>query len=298
MQELVAIRSRSLAEADAAFRAGWVPRALTMYEHLVTHAQAEGDRTLEAASRAMLARCLLRRRDQPGAEEQVSRARALVPSTTPELEGRLRATEVRLEARIDSGPRLHESLRTYYDWGSENLESAAFDAAMLMADHTERDERVDWYRRAIEHGRAVGISGRLGGACHALAATLETMDRLDEALQAYTGALNVHERLGDRRQVVASHWAVGAIAARLEDWLLAQEHLQAAVDTAADGMDCEDLLSLALADLAGVHEQWGDDIEARRLLLQSLAIAREIALAQRWPDRWDAMLKYAKRLEV
>jgi len=47
-----------------------------------------------------------------------------------------------------------------------------------------------------------------------------------------------------------------------------------------------------------VHQQWGDDIEARRQLLRALAVGREIALAQRWPDRWDAMLAHAHKLEL
>lgn len=298
MQQLAVVQSQKLREADAAFHAGWLPRARTMYEHLVDHAQVQGDRSLEAASRAMLARCLLRRRAPELAEDQLRSARAIAEGAPPSVEARLRAVEIRFQATAVHGPALVNRMRDYYDWGAEHDEGAAFDAAGLLAEQATGDERVDWYRRALDHGRTAGLTVRLGGLCHALAATLEGQDRLDEAMDAYGTALELHDQLGDRRQVVASRWAIGALAARKEDWIAAQEALNAAVDTASEGMDCEDLLALALADLAGVHQQWGDDIEARRLLLQGLAIGREIALAQVWPERWDSMLRHAERLEL
>ncbi len=298
MHQLAVIQTQKLREADAAFHAGWLPRARTMYEHLLDHAQAQGDHALEAASRAMLARCLMRRRDPDLAEEQLRCAREVAHGVPADVEARLRAVEVRFHAVDTHGPALANRMREYYDWGVEHDEGAAFDAAGLLAEHATGDERVDWYQRALEHGRTAGLTARLGGLCHALAATLEGQDRLVEAMDAYGTALELHDQLGDRRQVVASRWAIGALAARTEDWITAQESLQAAVDTASQGMDCEDLLALALADLAGVHQEWGDDIEARRLLLQGLAIGREIALAQIWPERWDSMLKHAQRLEV
>ncbi|MFT6162210.1 MAG: tetratricopeptide (TPR) repeat protein [Myxococcota bacterium] len=269
-----------------------------MYEHLVDHALAQGDRSLEAASRAMLARCLMRRRDNESAEEQLRCARAASVGAPPAVEARLRAVDVRFQAIDTHGPALANQMREYYEWGVAHDEGAAFDAAGLLAEQATGDERVDWYRRALDHGRTAGLTARLGTLCHALAATLEGEDRLAEAMDAYKSALELHEHLGDRRQVVASRWAIGALAARDEDWITAQESLQAAVDTGSQGMDCEDLLALALADLAGVHQQWGDDIEARRLLLQGLAIGREIGLAQIWPERWDSMLKHAEQLEL
>ena len=297
MQELVPVNTRMLADADAVFFAGWLPRARTMYEHVVEHALDQGNRGLEAAARAMLARCLLRRRDPAGAADQLERARAVLPEDRA-IEARIRAAEIRLHARLSSGSTLLGHMNDYYEWSANHSDPCAFDAAILLADECTGDERIHWYRRAVDHGRVSGPSARLGSTCHALAAALESQNKLSDALDAYKTALEIHERLGDRRQIIVSHWAIGVIAARTEDWLMAQEHLQAAADAAVGKPECEDLLALALADLAGVHQEWGDDIEARRLLLQALAIGREIALAQSWPERWDAMLAHAKRLEI
>jgi tetratricopeptide (TPR) repeat protein len=299
MTELVPTTLRLLADADAAFDAGWLPRARSLYEQVVEIAQGSGERGAEAAGRAMLARCLTRRRDSSDAGQQLERARQILPEGDRVGEARIRAAEVRLLARDAVGDVVRDAVREYLAWAEAvEDEGACFDACLLLADESAGEERVGWYRRAVEHGRAAGLDARLGGTCHALAASLEAGGQLADALDAYRAALELNERLGDRRQVVASRWAVGAVAARLEDWLLAQEHLEAAVDIAADAVDCEDLMALALGDLAVVYQQWGDDIEARRALLRALAIGREIALAQRWPDRWDAMLEQAHKLEL
>jgi hypothetical protein len=47
-----------------------------------------------------------------------------------------------------------------------------------------------------------------------------------------------------------------------------------------------------------VHEALDDVIEARHHLVASLKLARQQELATLWPQRWETLVRFARRLEV
>ena len=79
---------------------------------------------------------------------------------------------------------------------------------------------------------------------------------------------------------------------------MARTHLDEAIRLARHSGEADDLLSLALADLARVHEALDDVIEARHHLVASLKLARQQELATLWPQRWETLVRFARRLEV
>ena len=93
-------------------------------------------------------------------------------------------------------------------------------------------------------------------------------------------------------------WAVGATAVRLEDWPLARQKLEAAITLAETEDSCQDLLAFALADLAKACEAAGDVIEARRLVLRAMTVAREQDIHRFFPERWQVIVSYARSLEL
>ena len=74
--------------------------------------------------------------------------------------------------------------------------------------------------------------------------------------------------------------------------------LDTAVAVAEQAGGCEDLIALALADLAVIHEASGDVVEARRMVLRAMNLAKEADLPHLWPARWSSILRYARRLEL
>ncbi len=172
------------------------------------------------------------------------------------------------------------------------------DACQLIAHEVELDERVRWLQRGVEHAHEAELTASLGQLYTDLGAARDLLDEPEVALESYTRALEWNRAHGAPRSVVGSLWAVGAAACRVEDWPLARTRLEEALQVADGRDDSDDLVGFALAELARVNEAAGDVIEARRLLLRSLAIAREQQLEALWPRRWAALTEFASRLEV
>jgi tetratricopeptide (TPR) repeat protein len=301
MHGLATTLRSQLDHADVLFAAGRIPAARQAYEDLLEKSQERTDRGMEVIARSMLARCLLRRKDVDGARNELDQAERGLDGGTSEAVARYRAARARLAiAGDDPTP----ELRDYLEW-AELAESwdEAIDACFLLAEDASRgtrpaDDRVAWLQRAVELSVEHDIEPRLGPAHAELAGALETAARPAEALDAWQQALQYYNKRGTRRQVVSAAWAVGTLAVRDEDWPLAQSRLEQAIAGAVGTDDCVDLLALALSDLARIHEAAGDVIEARRTMIRALAMAREQDLPKLWPERWDALREFAKRLEL
>lgn len=293
--------------ADALLASGRLAAARGAFEALVERAQERLDRETEAIAWAGLARCYLKRREPDAAQSELRKAEARLESPTGEAASRVWAVRARLALAEGEAA---ETLRRYLTW-SEGAASwpAAVDACELLAgtanDGLARDgrapspdERVHWMQRALdivdEHG-PVEAQGRLLGE---LAAALEALGQLEEALDAWESALRAHTRHGTPRQVISAAWASGTLSVRLGEWPTGQQRLEQAIAGASAADDCGDLMALSLAELARVHEASGDVVEARRTLLRALALAREHDLADLWPARWDEMLAQARTLEL
>ncbi|MEZ4235018.1 MAG: hypothetical protein R3F59_02420 [Myxococcota bacterium] len=298
-------------QADALQRDGHLPRARRAWEALVQRAQESGDRATEALSRAMLARCLLSGRDRAGAEEQLALAAPIAEADRGETGARYRAAAVRLaldELPAAGGERARATLEGYLQWAERHERpDALFDACLLAARVLDPPDRVVRLEQALERAQAVlereGAPAELlvgrARVAAALGTALEQVGELDQALAAYQQALDGFRAAQvPAREAVAAGWAVGALAGRIEDWPLARDALEDAIAQGGAADDCDDLLALALADLATVYEAAGDLIEARRLLVRAVALGREQQLATTWPDRWARLLDEARRLEV
>lgn len=299
MPALVPTLRRLLDHADALYAGGRVGGAQQAFEELVERAQERSDRAMQAVAFSMLARCALRRRDPPSARDLLQRAAAVLDPLHLESHVRYRAALARLVREEEQGARLVEELRHYLAWADEHGTPAAqVDAAELLAAATEGEERLHWLQAAADIAVAHRVVDRLTPVLTSLGASFDDAGRTSEALHAYEQALEAALAGGTPRERVGARWAVGAAAGRLEDWPLSRTRLEEAVREAQDDPGCHDLLALALADLAKVYEAAGDVIEARRLVLRAGAMARETDVESFAPDRWRALVAYAKQLEL
>jgi len=311
MPALVPTLRTLLAQADAHFVDGRLGDALDAFDLLLERSQERADRATQVVARSMIARCLLRKRDVDGARTQLQTAALLIDPVHLESHGRYRAGLARLALRESMPEVAREELRAYLQWAEEaRAHPEVVDACLLLADQVdlaERDEelnrrrleeRASWIQRGIEHAIAHDVGRRLGSAYNDLAVALDQLSRPSAALEAYQEALVSYRSYGTRRQLVGAAWAVGSSACRLEDWPLARARLEEAIEGAERAEDCPDLLALALVDLALVHEASGDVVDARRLVIRAVALAREQGLSQVWPARWTAMLDYARSLDL
>lgn len=298
MSGLVTTLRTLLGQADAHFAAGRLAAARATYEELLERSQERGDRGMEVIARAMLARWALRRRDTEAAREHLDQARDRLDPSHREAHGRWRAADAHL-ALTEDREAGRERLRDWLRWAEQvEVWDGAVEACRLLADGRPADERASWLQRAVDLASEHDLDAILPIVYGELAAALDELGRAEEALSAWDHALDGHRRGGAPRAIASCAWAAGAIACRLEDWPLAQERLDEAIRAASDTEDARDLLALALADSARVHDASGDVIEARRVMLRALAIAREEDLARVWPERWAAMREQARRLEL
>ena len=253
---------------------------------------------MEVIARSMRARCFLRRRDLDGAREELSLAAMHLDPQNLESYGRYRSSLVRLA--IEEGPdTARQELVDYLLW-AEGFEAGehVLDACVLLGQASEQTERVEWLQRGVDYVLDRGEDEGLGSAFNQLGAALDQIGRREEALDGYQQALVWHRKFGTIRDVVGACWAVGAMACQVEDWPLAREALENAQMVADDAEGCDDLIALATADLAIVYEAAGDVIEARRLVLKALELSRQQDMGSFWPQRWNALLDHAKRLEL
>lgn len=299
MPALVTTLRAHLEQADAHFAGARVGAARKAYGLLLERAQERVDNAMTIVARSMLARCALKARDVLEARDQLSAAARLLDPNATTAYARYRMALVRLA--LEDGPpsSVRPELLSYLAWAEEaSSHDQVIDAVMLLADHSDPEERVGWLERGIEHGRTHDRPERLGDAYNHLAAALDQLGQQREALDAYVQALRWHEVHSEPRSVVAALWAVGSIAGRLEEWALAREHLERALQMAEALDHCSDLMALALADLALVTEEAGDVVDARRLLLRALQLAHEQDLELVWPERVAAMRAHAVTLEL
>ena len=289
-----------LAQADSAYDEGRIPAARAAYERLMEEAQVRADHAMVVTARSMLARCYLRRPDLERVRELLRQAAGLLDPNHLESHGRSRAALARLATLDASSDTAREELLDYLRWAeSAGVGHEVLDAALLLAEASDDPhERVSWLQRGIDHALDRGVTRRLGYAYNELATALEVLDKTEDALEAYRQALRVHRDHGTPRQITAALWAVGATAVQLEDWPLGRTCLEEAIQGCESVEECADLLPLALIDLAAVHEAAGDVVEARRLALRALALAREQDLARFWPQKWDHMVRYARSLDL
>jgi tetratricopeptide (TPR) repeat protein len=302
MANLVPTLTTLALQAEALHDLGQLPKARRAYEQLVQRAQEEGDRRTEALARAMLSRCLLRLRDVDGAREQLGLAAPLDPADT---EGHARYRGARVRLAMEEGPPdvAQQELVSYLRWAEEaGLVPAVLDACSLTVPVLGPEVGIRWLERGLERVQASGgapttAQARVGAA---LAAALDQAGESERALAAYQAAHEWHLAAAPDggREAMATGWAVGSIACRLEDWPLARTALEDAIALGQAAADCDDLIALALADLATVYEAAGDVIEARRLMIRAVARGREQQLAAVWPERWARMLEDARRLEL
>lgn len=309
MTSLVPTLAALVRQADALHADGQYPKARRLYEDLVQRAQERADRVTESIARVMLARCMLRLRELDHAREELALAARITDPANVDGYARYRAALVRLA--LDEGPpdTSRRELREYRRWAEQaGSVPAALDACLLSAGVLPVEERVDWLERALDQARGQDADRDAGDAVHASAelaraygeygSALDQVGKTDLALAAYQHAERIHRGLGRVRDGVASGWAAGALACRLEDWPLARATLEGAIRAAELTAECDDLVALALADLASVYEAAGDVIEARRLILRAMAMGREQHLAAVWPERWELIVAHARRLDL
>jgi len=305
MSVLVTTLRSVLAGADEHLVHGRIGPSLRAYEDLLERSQARTDRAMEVVARSMMARCLLRSRDIDGAREQLQSAARLLDPLHLESHARYRRSLCRLAIEEGLPNTVRSELRDYLEW-SESVQShpEVLDACLLLARTSSPEERIDWLQRGIDHALNFEVHDELGGAYNELAAALDQAGSHADALEAYQQSLTWHRhsldrgRLGAGRGVVGAGWAVGALANRLEEWPLARARLEEALALAETLDNVSDLCGLITAELAIVHEAAGDVVEARRLCISALKLAREHAMEAVWPERWLSLCEHARRLDL
>lgn len=299
MRALVHTLNALLERADQLFDEGPLSKALQAYEELLSTAQEKMDRSTEVMARSRIAECCLIRQEEAEASEQLSRAAEVLDVQNRTAHGRYKWAQVRCIIATDNTGVIRETLEAYVQWAEEASHfECLIDGCCLLANQSEDESRIQWLERALQVGQETQTSDRLGRICNDLASALDVVGRRKEALEAYELALGWHRMTGSVRDQVGACWAIGTVALREEDLPLARERLEEAVQLAGDNPDHQDLAALSLADLARVHHESGDEIEARRLLIRGLILAKEVDLAAAWNQAWRAMLEFAKVLDI
>jgi len=288
-----------LEAADLLHAQGRYGSALAAFEELIERAQERSDRRIEVAARSMAARCLLSRGDTEGARAHLEAAPVLSSPHDIAIEARRQAARARL-ALHDPDPSIAEAgLTAYLRWADASDHAPALvDACTITAGRVHGAERATWLERAAHEAAAAGLRPEIGRLFTDLGACLDGLGDLEGALTAYERALREHREVGTTRQLVGSLWAAGEAALRLEDYPLAQGHLERAVALAEPSDDALDLLALALADAARVYQAAGDVVEARHAVLRAVRVAREQDLAELWPARFKALLELGRSLDL
>ncbi len=148
-------------------------------------------------------------------------------------------------------------LRATSNWMLGRFEEAEADARSA----------VDGYRR-LSAPRGVAVS--LG----ALANTLLTRGRIDEAQKAYEEALTYAHEAGWLTGIGKLESSLAAAAYHVDDWDTACEHLDAAAAILKRTGNTGDRLT-ALNGMGFIATKRGETIEARRLYDEALALARK-----------------------
>jgi tetratricopeptide (TPR) repeat protein len=291
---------RSLADyADTLWYQGRQSAAMAVYEDLLQRSQERTDRMTEVIARSMLALCALRRKDIEQAQVQLQSAGRYVDPEHLDSYERYRAALCRLAIDGTTRESAKLELLDYLAWAEERrVFSAVLDACLLLGRTSNPQERVEWLQRGIEQASVGGAERDLGRAYMELAACQDQLGQSADALEAYEQSLEWHEKTGQPRDVASATWAVGSLCVREEDWPKAREVLEKGQDLCRQHDGCDDLLALITADLAQVYEAAGDVIEARRLVIKALSLAREQSLDGLWPQRWRALREHAKALEL
>jgi tetratricopeptide (TPR) repeat protein len=291
---------RSLTEyADSLWYQGRQSAALGVYEDLLQRSQERTDRMTEVIARSMLALCCLRRKALEEAQLQLRSAGRYVDPEHLDSYERYRAALCRLAIEGSSPEAAKQELLDYLAWAEERqVFSAVLDACLLLGRTSNPQARVDWLQRGIEQARVGGAVRELGRAYMELAACQDQLGLSSEALESYEQSLHWHESTGQPRDIISATWAVGSLCVREEDWPKAREVLEKGQKVCLKTDGCDDLLALIIADLALVYEAAGDVVEARRLVIQAISLAREQSLDGLWPQRWRALREHAKSLEL
>jgi tetratricopeptide (TPR) repeat protein len=299
MASLVPTLHAHLQRADRLLADGRASQARQAFESLLSLAQERSDRAMEVLVRSTLARLALQRHAVDEARDLLAAAARLLDPHHQASHRRYRAALARLAVAEGPAAVARTEVEAYLRWAEgEGMAGEVMDAALLLVPLVSANDAVSWLQRAIDHGLAADASERLGEAHVVLAGVLEGLGELGEALSAYASALHWHQVHGRPRDVVAAGWAVGSLAARLDDEPRARDALHEARQVAATADDCDDLLALVLADLASVEAAAGDVVEARRLVLEALRLARDAQLPALWPARWSALQAQARGLEI
>jgi len=276
-----------------------MPKAIRALEELLVQAQERADRPMEVIARSRLAECWLLRRDEQAAAEALSRAEEILDRAHTGSFSQYRRVQARMAVFTLSGEALRDELTEYVRWADGVCAYPAFiDGCQLLADHSDAEQRIYWLERALEVGQQSKTESELGRICTALADALDTAGRSEEALEVYEMALGWHRLKGSMRDQVGACWAIGSVGVRLEDWPLARIRLEEGIRLAGNNSSLQDLVALSLAELAKVNEASGDVIEARRLVLRAVRLAREEDLMSSWPKYWMALTKYAGHLDL
>jgi len=291
---------RSLTDyADSLWYYGRPSAARAVYEDLLQRSQERTDRMTEVIARSMLALSALRRKDIEQAQAQLQSAGRYVDPEHLDSYERYRSALCRMAIEGASRDSAKQELIDYLAWAEQReVYSAVLDACLLLGRSSKPQERVEWLQRGIEQASLGGAERDLGRAYMELAACQDQLGARPEALEAYEQSLRWHEKTGQPRDVVSATWAVGSMCVREEDWPKAREVLERGQRLCGQNDGCDDLLALITADLAQVYEAAGDVIEARRLVIQALSLAREQSLDGLWPQRWRALREHAKALEL
>jgi len=247
----------------------------------------------------MLARYHIKRREYDDAGDELSVASRILDPNHLESHGRYRAVLARL-AMAESGPQVgHAEMLSYLHWAEDvRAGTEIVDAALLLAHHSDdADDTIDWLEHAIDAALAHNVSTPLPGAYNALAVHLDQTGRSEDGLEAYQQALVWERKSENKRRIIAACWAVGSAACRDGDWPLGRDRLEEAVEAAEGADDCADYLALSLSDLAQVYAAAGDVIEARRLMIRSMALADEQGFEAFWPERMRSMRDFSAKLD-
>ncbi|WP_083707313.1 helix-turn-helix domain-containing protein [Intrasporangium flavum] len=149
------------------------------------------------------------------------------------------------------------------------------DLALALSGRGEHAAALEEARRAAGTFHACGHASAEAAALGTVAIVLGRLDRVGEAIELRTRALELSERAGDTRAVAAAHRDLGLLHSRRGDLATAVVHEQRSLDLYTR-IGVRRGIAMASVNLGVMLRDSGHLEPARRHIEQSLAIYREI----------------------
>lgn len=198
-----------LQHGDSAFSSRNYAEATETCQRAVEMANLEKDEETAAEAMAQVARGFLVQDKKEEGRPWIERASRRARPDLPLAWSRFLGVRGRFEWKDGDLPRATRTFEEMYAYClDKGQHERAIDAAHMVGITGTPEQQVDWGRKGIEAAERGGVEGWLGPLWNNLGYTLESLERHEEAYEAYVKARHWHWKVGGEQAKLIADWAV------------------------------------------------------------------------------------------